>query len=842
MTPAPGDVEIRIASTLDVWFADVSRAKALVIQVDNVDEADDASLGLLVALAKLTLTHPILLVITERERREPRTSPGLVTLRAQCVRVSLARHSPAETLELVRSFFGGAPNVERLAEWLHGRTAGSPLHCVEVLRHLVGAQVVRYADGVWTLPVERPEVELPAALEDALLVRVAALSEDARGLAECLSLQHEPPTLELCRLLFADADDRHILSRLDELARNDVLYVDEDGYRFSSTALREALLGGMNDHRRGQNHRRLGEAFAYLAGPGEHELRIQAGWHLIKGGNALDGAEMIAEVTHDSAVVRRLAANLHRIGEAIEAALHVYKRGRRSVYARLPLLSALACIGYYEDRRWSVVYGDEAIDACEDLCGIRSARHLARFFGRWLGLVIGMFLAFVRFKMIPAADRRYSFREMQVQLFGVVTTLTGIASSSLDVERAQNVADVLDVFSVLPRRLTPVGIHVFCVGLVDIGRERQTAAVDSFNEILGRLANPRYYPTLGVEARPLYVTGAHYARGAFAVMFEDGRQALESADALDAAGLKLYSMIASQLRFLYYMNRGEFSKAAPHREQVELHAAHVGSAWQVELWEGAALIPIYTNLADVEGLTRIAVRLEELSVAVPSLKVYARLARLSLALVVGESLTETALQLHKELDERLPRSFVGWASCYGFLARGLNELGRHADARAACELALSHVTDADRQVVGMFLPIDIQAAVAEAGLGDHAAGLARIDALLERFRDSQHPLVQGFLHEARARIAWMAGRQDEYSLSLSLVEHWFRRTGTPALIAKCERLAELRSGPLSAHRPRAGAAGDAPSTSHAVTGVESERLEPEARTVQVSVRRSREIA
>ena len=129
-------------------------------------------------------------------------------------------------------------------------------------------------------------------------------------------------------------------------------------------------------------------------------------------------------------------------------------------------------------------------------------------------------------------------------------------------------------------------------------------------------------------------------------------------------------------------------------------------------------------------------------------------------------------------------------------------------------------------------------AIAEAGLGRIDAGLARIDALLERFRHSQHPLVQGFLHEARAQIAWRAGRVEEYCLSLSLVEHWFRRTGTPALIAKCERLAELQSGATSANAPSAdsGTASD----SRAITGIESGRLEAETRTVQLSVRRRRE--
>lgn len=827
------------AGTLDGWFADVSRTKPLVIEVDNVDDADDASLALLVGLARLSTSNPFLLVVSERERRSPRTAPGLLSLRGQCTRVSLSRLSPAETLELVSSLFGGAPNVERLADWLHGRTAGSPLHCVEILRQLVAKEVVRYIDGVWALPADRPNAELPAALEDVLLTRLATLSEDARGFVECLSLQREQPTLELCRLLVAHADDRRILGLLDELARSDVLYVDQDGYRFSSTALREALLGGMDDHRLEYNHRRLGEAFAELAGPDDHERRLEAGWHLIKGGVALRGADMIAEVTHNSAVVRRLTANLHRVGEAIEVALQIYKRHRRSVYARMPLLTALAYSGYYEDRRWGDRYGDEALDACEDLCGLRTARTLGRFFGRWLGLVLGMLVAVVRFKLSPSADRKYPFREMIVQLFGATTTLTGIAAASLDFERATQVANVLDVFSVFPERMSFVGIHQFCLGLREIGRERQTVAFATFDTLLERLANPRYYPTLDAGTRPLYVTGAHYARGAFAIMLADGHAALESADALDASGFKLYAMIASQIRFLYYMNRGEFSKATAHREQVELHAAHMGSAWQVENWEGACLIPLYTNLSDVEALTRVTAQLEELSATVTSLKLYARLARLSLMLVVGDAVEAEPLLL-TELAERPPRSFIGWASVHGYLARGYNERQDYAAAKKVCEAALVHITDADREYVTLFLPIDIQMAVAEAGLGEVDAGLARIDAQLARFRECDHPLVQGFLHEARARIAWMAGLTEEYNLSLTIVEHWFRSTGTPALIAKCDRLADLRTGPGGLHALQGGTF--VSTRSNAVTGIESGRLEPEARTVQGSVRRSPETA
>src|SRR5579864_7462444 len=160
----------------------------------NVDDADDASLGLLVGLARVSRECPLLLVVTERIRRDPGTVAGLVALRGRCEHVSLSGLSPAETLELTRSFFGDAPNVERFAEWLHGRTAGSPLHCVEISRQLVTRRVVRYIEGIWALPPDRPDAELPAALEDALSIRLAMLSAQSRALAECLSLQREQPT------------------------------------------------------------------------------------------------------------------------------------------------------------------------------------------------------------------------------------------------------------------------------------------------------------------------------------------------------------------------------------------------------------------------------------------------------------------------------------------------------------------------------------------------------------------------------------------------------------------------------------------------------------------------
>jgi hypothetical protein len=624
-----------------------------------------------------------------------------------------------------------------------------------------------------------------------------SLSEAARGLAECLGLQRERPTFELCRRLLGEAS-ASAQQVLDELAQRGVLDPDDSGgYRFSSTALRDALLAEMDATRREQSHARLGEALAGLAGPGDDELRIEAGWHLIQGGQDVHGADMIAAATRNSATVRRMIANLHHAGRPIEAALKVFKRHRRSVYERMPLLAALAHAGYYEHWSWAERYGDDALDACEDLSGVRTARALRRFLGRWLSMVVGILLAFVRFRLAPRRERASSFREMLVQLFGAVTTLTGTASLSLDVERATRVTHVLELFSTLPRRMASVGIYEFCLGLREIGRERQTAAYASFETLLRRFDDPRYYPELPADARILYLTGAHFARGVFAAMRVDGRVALESADALEGSGLKMYAMIASELRFLYHYNRGELAKAMVHREQVELHAAHVGSAWQVETWEQPALIPVANKLQDVVALKRITDRLQQQSEEQPSLKLYRRLAELALARSLG-GYAQFESSAHALLATRAPRDFVGWASAIAGMARAGNEMGDHEKARALLAEALPHITDEDRQYVTLFLDLDIEMAIADASLGDFDPAFARIDRLLERFADSDHPIVQGSLHEARARIAWKAGRVPEYLHGLSMVDRWYRPTGTPALLARCERLAGLRdarSGP-----------------------------------------------
>jgi hypothetical protein len=794
---------------LDDWMVELSQHRPLVIEVDNVEYCDDASLSLLIGLAKRARNEALFVVVAERLSRDRKPAKGLYLLREQCQSLLLANLAAPETLALARSLFGDAPNVERFAEWLHGRTAGSPLHCIEISRQLVARDVIQHEGGMWALPASRPHVELPEALEDALSIRLSRLSQPALSLAQSLSLQRAEPTLALCRLLVSDPKsaraEQETLSLLDELAQNDVLHRDQTGYRFSSMALRESLVSHMDEHARLASHRRLGQAFAALSGPSDHALKIEAGWHLIQGGDELPGADLIASVLSRGYALRTLTANNYRLGVPTEAALAVYKRHRMSSYQRVPLLAGLAQAGYYEEFSLSVRYGDEALDALEDVTGMRLARRARSWCGRHLALPLGLLFAFVRFYLLPKRERSYSFYELLHQLFSTVVALVGAATISLDPDRADRIASVLEPFSSLPDSATPHGVYRFCLGLQQMGREHQPEAFENFDVLTRRFEDPRWYRMMPNDGRVLFVAGAHFARGAFAIFRAHGEAALESAAKLDQLGLTLYSMIASQLRHLYFANRGELSRAEQHRDQVELHASHVGSAWQVELWEAAALLPSNVSMGNLVTMTRIVHRLQELSRIAPSLHFYRRLGELALHVARSEALEKAAALTFREIDKREPRSFIGWTTVFSVLAGAYNAQGRFAEARALCERALVTVSERDREYVTLFLEIDIQAALADAGLGHPDLGLARLDGLIERFRQSGHPLALGLLYEARARIAYPAGRKRAYQHSLTQVEKLFRETGTPALIAKFERLAELsRPQDTSRERPVGG--------------------------------------
>lgn len=773
----------------------------VLLTVDNLDEVDDASLATLAGLARSAAESRVALVLTARTDATPRTSILWQLLRDECERLALEPLSPEATIILARSMFGDAPHVARFGAWLHELSGGLPLHVVELARRLLGAGLIGHQAGSWWLPSERPELSGDDGFAGLVAMRLTRLSKPGRALAEALAVQRSALARGLCfELAQLEGDPRALL---DELCRHEVVTPSLYGFYFSHATLRDLLLRELSAGRRRLLHTRCAERLLSDTSLGDRRrVNIEAGWHLLEAGEDSRGAERIAEAAVDTVGLRFALLDVPDFAPALEAALTVYKKQDRTLYERLPLMSALAMAGYYGDRSWGERHGDAALAAVTKASGVELAGRLQPVFGRVLGLVIAVSIAGVRFTLSRKRGPSYSFREVFVQLFGVVTTLTGAASIALDVERAERFASALSPFRGLYGRLSPVGVAQFCFGLKEIGRDNQAATMRSWLQLLKRFRSPRYYVSLPDSARALYIGGLLFAIGSISV-FRDGRAALQAADELDVLDTNLYRMIASAIRAQYWAHRGQFDQAARFRRQVDDHAVKVGTAWQAELWEPASLLLVHTATGDVAEMRRVVDRLRALSREAPSLNWYVEFAEFALMLTVEERFTVEAAggrierlstlvaEAMGRIRRRPARSFIGWGAGHGYCARALNMLGRPSEAKAVCEDALRHMDENDRPFVALYLGVELELIVADASLGLLDLARSRLAALKDFHKGSDNPLTQGRMHEAAARVAAATGNWDEFRRQLEHTRVWYQLTQSAALVGRVEALRAL---------------------------------------------------
>jgi hypothetical protein len=104
-------------------------------------------------------------------------------------------------------------------------------------------------------------------------------------------------------------------------------------------------------------------------------------------------------------------------------------------------------------------------------------------------------------------------------------------------------------------------------------------------------------------------------------------------------------------------------------------------------------------------------------------------------------------------------------------------------------------------------------ALAEAALGHLDIAVRLLDDAIAEAAPIGSPLLTGTLHEARARVALIAGDPLAYHQHRVETEHLFRATRNPVLIARAERLSEAGTrhaprGPSSLLEPKTEISGD----------------------------------
>ena len=314
----PEQARFRFFDAVAQVFDRAAREKPLAIAIDDLHDADPASLELLRFVARELSDAPVLLLGTYRDTVPMADKSGARLLG------ELAREPSATTIQL--SGFGldevsrfisertaASPEPE-VVDDLHSRTGGNPFFLAQLLPLLSTD-----ADGL------AAPVNLPHGIRQAIRNQLDELSADCRGLlalASVMGRDFSAPVLasasgrdgpEVAALLAEATAARLVLSREGAGER----------HRFAHALVSEVLYDDLGAVERLRLHRRIGEAIEALHRADIHEHLDQLAHHFLAiapGGDVTAGISYARRAAEQA--MRRFAweSGVRCLDRAIEAA------------------------------------------------------------------------------------------------------------------------------------------------------------------------------------------------------------------------------------------------------------------------------------------------------------------------------------------------------------------------------------------------------------------------------------------------------------------------------------------------------------------------------------------
>ena len=248
-----------IAQLLDV----LAGGRQLVVMVDDLQWADDASAQFLHFLARQASSHPLLLLCAYRDEA-PESDEQLSVLVASLRRETHARHMPLARLRLAdaRALLQGFGDAD-LAVRLHRETDGNPFFLTSMLHALREGEITAGESG---------ELALPDALRASVRARLAHVPPEARPTLDVAAVLGRHFDFDTLLAVTREPEER-LLGALETLVKRRLLREDaaEGFYDFSHDKVREVSYRDIGTARRMLLHRAVAEA---LERSGEGAARL----------------------------------------------------------------------------------------------------------------------------------------------------------------------------------------------------------------------------------------------------------------------------------------------------------------------------------------------------------------------------------------------------------------------------------------------------------------------------------------------------------------------------------------------------------------------------------------
>ena len=297
----------RMYETVSSMILEIARRRPLLLFLDDLHWADNATLQLLGYVVRSIHNARVLLVVAYRPeevapvhgRPHPMTEAiSRINREGISETLTLKRLDLRETRHLLSITLNRTNFPEGFVETIFRQTEGNPYFLEEVMKSLSDQGIINPRDSQWHQKVDMTALTIPSSVRAVITQRISRLDPAASKTLQNASVLGQEFDFRVLSAI-SDMSEEDLVEALEKLMHARLVFEDTTGdpekYRFTYTMIREVAYENLSRTRRRILHRKAAEAIEKVHGNKLDDVIFSLAYHYSNAGDLPRSAEYFSE-------------------------------------------------------------------------------------------------------------------------------------------------------------------------------------------------------------------------------------------------------------------------------------------------------------------------------------------------------------------------------------------------------------------------------------------------------------------------------------------------------------------------------------------------------------------